>query len=163
MSEQHEVLLSTEAGFMQDCAVDVLVQWLPCGERVHNCVGLGLFLGVCSEIFSHRTFWLFSWGHTAEIMHAYLKMYGLTWLSSLGSTPRVSGSELKPNVSVFHVYSFCKHSTHAAYSCFSERFFPCIWEICVLGVFSVDSSIERKSDAGPLSRSVYQCVWKNFK
>lgn len=161
---QHKVLLSPEAGFMQDCAVDVLLQWLRSGEGVYNCVSLGLFLVVCSEILNHRTFWLFNRGHTVKITHTYLKIYGLTWLSSLGSTQWVSHSEWKPNVSVFRVYSFCKHSTYASCSCYSERFFfPNIWEICVSGVFSVDSLIERKSDAGPLSRSIYQSVWKNFK
>lgn len=75
---QHKVLLSPEAGFMQDCAVDVLLQWLRSGEGVYNCVSLGLFLVVCSEILNHRTFWLFNRGHTVKITHTYLKIYGLT-------------------------------------------------------------------------------------
>lgn len=54
------------------------------------------------------------------------------------------------------------HMHHAA-AILKGFFFPNIWEICVSGVFSVDSLIERKSDAGPLSRSIYQSVWKNFK
>lgn len=101
----------------------------------------------------------FNRGHAAKIMRTYLKIYGLTWLLSLGRTRWVSQSELKPNVSVFHVYSFHKHSTYAVCSCYSERFFIFfsffhgIWEICALGALSAESSLERTSDAGSLSNS----------
>lgn len=104
------------------------------GEIVHkytSFVSVSL-LDVCSEILPHTTFWLFfNREHAAKIRHTYLKIYGLTWVLSLGRTPWVSQSELKPNVSVFRVYSFHKHITYAVCSCYPERIFPPgIWGIC---------------------------------
>lgn len=105
-----------------------------------------------SEILPHTSSWLFE--HAAKIMHTYLKIYVLTWVLSLGKTPWVSQSELKPNVSGFHVYSFHKHSPYAVCSCCPERFSsPGVWGICALRAYSIDSAVGRRSDAGPLHKS----------
>lgn len=88
-----------------------------------------------SEILPHTSFWLFE--HVVKIMHAYLKIYVLTWILSLGRTPWVSQSELKPNASVFHVYSFHKHSHICSVQLLSWKvFFPCsLGDLCSKRIF----------------------------
>lgn len=131
----------------------VLVQWLASGEIVHKYASLCqcLYWMSAQKPFPTQLSGFFNRGHGVKIMHTYLKIYGLTWVLSLGRTPWVSQSELKPNVSGFHVYSFHKHSTYAVCSCYPERVFsPGIWGICTLKAYSIDSAVESTSDAGPL-------------
>lgn len=124
----HEVLLPPGAGFTR--------AELCCGQCCYNGCWISprikpvLCQCLYSEILPHTSFWLFK--HAAKIMHTYLKIYVLTWALSLGRTPWVSHSGLKPNVSVFHVYSFHKHSTYAVCSCYPKRLFSpwCLGDLC---------------------------------